>query len=180
MAFRNPVAGRAWLRAYQRVWCHARTARWRAAGACTRCGTPVEKFRLCLACRVRSMTTHHAARARQPRRYCPVHPRTVIVAVGCQRCAAQRRAARRWHTEPGELLARVHAALQGGDFANVRSLADQARVSVPTVRKAIRRLRVSPPAGQRLRWVTGLSPRTGCPLKCYRLVNAVARSKRAA
>lgn len=69
MPYADPEKQRAYQQAYQRRWCRVRAARWKAAGACARCGEPVKRFAHCLACR-RMLAENEARRRRTAMRPC--------------------------------------------------------------------------------------------------------------
>lgn len=126
-------------RAYQRLWqrrsMKAKSDRWRDAGGCTTCGTPVATFKRCLTCRAQRAAWHAARVAAKPARYCSVHP-TVRIGTGCRRCAAQRVIAIRWRLAVGELRARVRAHLLRG-WSSIPETARATRISRQHARRLV-------------------------------------------
>ncbi len=52
-------------RANNREWAARLSERWRAAGGCTKCGLPVQRFTKCFACRQRHVQWVLASRRRK-------------------------------------------------------------------------------------------------------------------
>lgn len=140
MAYADPVKERDYQRAYQRAWVKARAERWRAAGACTRCGTPVEKFARCATCRAYLSRYHwRKQRAKRMTKRCPNHPRNWMSASAkCCRVCQQRAAVARKMAK-NKTIGPVRTWLQQGP-QTLPQLARLVNRSEPAVRNALRRL----------------------------------------
>lgn len=162
-----PTSSTAARRASQRRWVKALGDRWRASGACTKCGVPVTKFRRCTACRAKQAVWHRARAARRPERYCQVHP-GVRIARGCRRCAGLVASAARWERQ-STMQARVGAHLLKG-WSAAADAAVATGVSVESVRSAVLVFRRSKRQAFRIETERGLHPITQRTVRLYRLV----------
>lgn len=140
MPYADSGKERDYQRAYQRAWVKARAERWRAAGACTRCGTPVEKFVRCAKCRAYYSRYHGGKqRAKRMTKRCPNHPRNWMHHTAKQCRVCQVRQAQAAKMAKNLTIGPVRQLLKQGPHTlpQLRRLVGRSHTSV---RNALRRL----------------------------------------
>lgn len=104
MPFKDPAVRRAYSRIKGREWMARETAKRRAAGLCVSCRTPVQKYRMCVECRLgRSRYYQTVLRPVLVATSAPCSdcggPCATPGAPRCKRCSAKRANAARWRKE---------------------------------------------------------------------------------
>lgn len=169
MAYRDKAKEHAYRLRYQRKWMKVRAARWRDADCCTKCGTPVTKFKMCLECRERIARWHEARVARKPKRFCVIHSWVEIRLKGCRTCGTLIASRGYWDSRPTfQRQVREQLLLGWQSTADVVKATGLSTVRVRSALGVFRRHKAR--AGVRLESRTGWQSKTGRPVCFYRLV----------